>query len=234
MKKQCCWLIAVLILCILTGCSCKHEWKDADCQMPKTCTLCGETEGEPVAHSWADATCEQAKACRLCGQSEGEPTDHSWMDATCEQAKTCNFCGITEGEALGHNYDVWQVANDDVWQRTCENCGAMQNIVSYFEALMEGEWELYKMSDGHGWVEELPKMRLVITSDHTIIWESESEILQGTWECDKIFTQGVKAAQLCLYQFGDNVTSGNCFDDGTLTISSWNSYAQYRFQKVVQ
>lgn len=32
---------------ILTGCGCDHKWQSATCEEPKTCKLCGETEGEP-------------------------------------------------------------------------------------------------------------------------------------------------------------------------------------------
>ncbi len=31
--------------------SCEHEWVDATCTAPKTCTLCGETEGEALGHT---------------------------------------------------------------------------------------------------------------------------------------------------------------------------------------
>jgi hypothetical protein len=39
------WLAALALICILalTGCQCKHEWKDATCDAPKTCSLCDAT-----------------------------------------------------------------------------------------------------------------------------------------------------------------------------------------------
>ena len=46
-------VVAIPILAILM--SCEHEWEDATCTQAKTCTLCGETEGEPLGHiegSW--------------------------------------------------------------------------------------------------------------------------------------------------------------------------------------
>ena len=32
-----------------------HQWVPADCLHPKTCSACGETEGEPLGHTWKDA-----------------------------------------------------------------------------------------------------------------------------------------------------------------------------------
>ena len=79
-----------------------HTWENATCTVAKTCSACGETEGEPIAHTWTDATCTAAKTCSVCGATEGEPIAHAWDDATCTAAKTCSVCGETEGEALGH------------------------------------------------------------------------------------------------------------------------------------
>ena len=46
----CAILCLALILC-LSGCACKHEWAEATCMEPKTCTKCGETEGDPLEHT---------------------------------------------------------------------------------------------------------------------------------------------------------------------------------------
>ena len=55
------------------------------------------------SHKWNDATCTEAKTCSVCGETEGEALGHNWNDATCTEAKTCSVCGATEGEALGHS-----------------------------------------------------------------------------------------------------------------------------------
>lgn len=92
-----------------------HAWVDATCTNPKTCDVCGETEGDPIAHTWTDVegkapTCTEPgytahKVC-TCKATEGkevlDATGHNWTDATCTSAKTCGACGATEGEALGH------------------------------------------------------------------------------------------------------------------------------------
>ena len=46
-----------------------HDWQDATCTTPKTCSVCGETEGDvdADAHSYVDGTCE------YCGEAEPVP-----------------------------------------------------------------------------------------------------------------------------------------------------------------
>ncbi len=55
-------------------------------------------------HNWVDATCAAPKTCSVCGATEGDALDHTWVDATCTASKTCSVCGATEGDALGHDY----------------------------------------------------------------------------------------------------------------------------------
>lgn len=102
-----------------TSCGHTHTWQDATCTTPRTCTECGETEGEPLAHSWVDATCTAPKTCSVCGGTEGEPLAHSWVDATCTAPKTCSVCGGTEGEALPHTLSEANYQSPAV----CSACG---------------------------------------------------------------------------------------------------------------
>ena len=105
MKKTALFLLLLALICTLTACGCKHEWQEATCETPKTCSLCQETEGEPLGHSWVDATCEAPKTCTNCALTEGDALGHSWVDATCEAPKACTNCTMTEGEALGHQWN---------------------------------------------------------------------------------------------------------------------------------
>jgi len=124
MKKRLTLIVLVLVCALaLSACGCKHEtWNEANCETPKTCAECGETEGAPLGHTWQAATCETAKTCEVCGKTEGEIPGHAWVDADCETAKTCSACGLTEGEALGH---AWLDATTDA-PKTCETCGATE------------------------------------------------------------------------------------------------------------
>lgn len=113
--------LLLLILCLITlaSCGCEHQWQDASCEAPKTCSLCGNTEGEALGHEWADATCDTAKTCKRCHKTAGEPLSHQWKDATCTAPKICSRCAGTEGEPLGHD---WLDATTEEPQ-TCARCG---------------------------------------------------------------------------------------------------------------
>lgn len=147
MKKRVMFcVIMVLVILNLSACGCKHEWKVATCKEPKTCTLCGKTEGEPTDHTWTEATCTTPKTCSVCGKTEGEPLGHTWEEATCTEPKTCSVCGATEGEALGHTW----IEATYTEPKTCSVCGATEGTVlekPAYENMPEGlsvnetEWE---------------------------------------------------------------------------------------------
>ena len=93
-------LIAIFILFALfnlVSCKCKHEWKEATCTEPMTCSLCGEKQGEPLGHKWAEATCTEPMTCSVCGEKQGEPLGHKYVNPTCSSNEIsypyCDSCG---------------------------------------------------------------------------------------------------------------------------------------------
>lgn len=92
-------IIAVIIFFIFY---CDHEWREATCIEPKTCTKCGKTEGEALGHDWVEANCINPKSCSVCGKTEGQPLGHqegSWktsstnlINATVTSKKYCTVC----------------------------------------------------------------------------------------------------------------------------------------------
>ncbi len=79
-----------------------HIWQEATCQAPKTCIICGMTEGEASEHLWQDATCNRAKYCTECGKTEGAPLAHEWQDPSCYEPRTCTVCGTKNGSPYYH------------------------------------------------------------------------------------------------------------------------------------
>ena len=78
---------------------CVHDFAKATCKAPKTCTLCGVTDGEPLEHSWKGPFCNLPVHCSVCGYSESEELgEHEWSHPNCTYPKTCHYCGLTEGE----------------------------------------------------------------------------------------------------------------------------------------
>ena len=186
-KSMLIFALSMVLILLFAGCSCRHEWYAATCAAPKTCSLCGETEGEALPHTWKDATCTDAKTCAVCEATEGEALGHTWQEATCTDVKTCTVCKATEGEALGH---TWQEATCTA-PKTCSVC-----------QLTEGE------TVAHQWLEattEAPKTCSVCqeTSGSKLQTDSRfttksTKALQGTWICDGTLTDEI----LSLENFG--------------------------------
>lgn len=121
------FLVCFLILCAISwvfgSLLHKHEWLDATCTEPRTCSSCHETEGDPLGHDWMDATCTSPKKCRRCSITQGYCTDHTWIPATCTEPEQCSVCGKKRHSyslSLGHDWvDATYAA-----PKTCSRCGA--------------------------------------------------------------------------------------------------------------
>lgn len=134
MKKM--MLLLVLVSVLLTGCCLRHDWEEATCETPRTCSKCAETEGEALGHDW--------------------------VDATCEEPETCSRCGTTQGQALGHVTAKWKEVSDSVMSTICEVCDAeveqemdreilgMQDILGKWRLIavqpggLDGDWEMLR------------------------------------------------------------------------------------------
>lgn len=87
----------LLLLSCLAGCNvgqelqqvtCKHQWQKSTCLAPRTCTLCGMTEGKVRAHEYGSTACNAPEGCIYCGTMEGIEYTHQWGDT-----KICTLCG---------------------------------------------------------------------------------------------------------------------------------------------
>lgn len=104
MKKT----LSLLFLCalLLSGCSHRHTWQEADCTTPRTCTACHETQGEPLGHDFSEPDCTAASVCRRCGITQGEALGHDFAEANYQDASVCRRCGLSEGEPLPAGFET--------------------------------------------------------------------------------------------------------------------------------
>jgi hypothetical protein len=112
-----------------------HIYSEATCTTPKTCTVCGGTDGSALGHAWQEATCTTPKTCTVCGCTDGSALGHNWQEATCTKPKTCSRCKLTEGSALGHMWGPLTTViaatctTDGAGRKTCPVCGTVDNDV---------------------------------------------------------------------------------------------------------
>lgn len=109
MKKILSIILALTVLCGLAGCGHEHRWAEATCTEPRTCTVCGETEGEALGHDWQDATCTAPRTCARCGETEGEALGHTLTGANYQDAAVCTVCGETVGEPLTPDFVTYGI-----------------------------------------------------------------------------------------------------------------------------
>lgn len=107
--------LLTLVLCILTGCGHTHTFADATCTVAKTCTECGEIEGEPLGHDWKWADCENPNICKRCLETQGESLGHDSVVGVCTKCGEFvngDFAMETLNDLLDVNSDYIEPAND--------------------------------------------------------------------------------------------------------------------------
>lgn len=126
MKKTLRAVCYFLLFCVLLracGALHKHDWAEATCTEPRTCTTCKVTEGDPLGHVWQEATCTSPEICSVCGATQGWRADHIWVDATCTEPERCSVCGTKRHWYSLPNGHEWQDATCTI-PKTCSVCGA--------------------------------------------------------------------------------------------------------------
>lgn len=187
--------------------ACSHNYKNATCTTPKTCTKCGTTSGSALGHSFKDATCTAPKTCTVCGTTEGSATGHSWKNATCTAPKVCTICEATEGAATGHNYE----------NATCTNCQTT--------SLTSCRWYLsYTYTDTYAEEDEDSPEQLL---DRVTLDFSNNMIYASYWGTNKHYNEPQSAIHngITYYYmgFGDSRPMSYTTDDNTISISCGDS-----------
>ena len=70
---------------------CEHRWIEANCTNPKTCALCGETEGGKDADGYAYTLEDDVYVCIYCGK---DAPDSAKTCAHVAGTDTCPLCGV--------------------------------------------------------------------------------------------------------------------------------------------
>lgn len=69
------------------------------------CMICGYEDENFHPHQWQEATCEESRTCTVCGETQGEPRGHIFQSDDCtKNPGVCVYCGFTQQEPPGHTY----------------------------------------------------------------------------------------------------------------------------------
>ncbi len=105
-----------------------HDWVDATCTAPKTCTECGETDGEALGHDIVilpgkDATCTETgltegQYCKNCDdetiEQEEIPASHNYVDGECSK---CGWVEAVNTQATV-TVNIKDVASENGWNNS--------------------------------------------------------------------------------------------------------------------
>lgn len=139
MKKLILISMLSILMLFLTGCECEHEWSDASCSEPQTCSLCGNTQGMALGHTvdkWvsvSDSTCTEngieEGVCIACHEKvtrntevaphtegEWEITREATENISGEKSIRCTVCG----QVL--KTDTFTLTAEEIRDRYIESC----------------------------------------------------------------------------------------------------------------
>ena len=123
MKKLISFALVLAMVLSMNACGCDHQWAEATCTAPKTCSKCGETEGEPAGHTPGDLVVSAVDTNNLT----------MTMDLPCN---VCDEVIETKESATGiapTNSTIHQ--NPDEWHAclitNIQNYGAGQTLYDY-------------------------------------------------------------------------------------------------------
>ncbi len=132
MKKLVVFVLLLQMSFLFSSCVHSHTWEEATCIKPRTCSICGKAEGQPLGHDWKSATCTSPKTCSRCGLTEGNTISHDWEESeiippTCDNSGysilVCSLCGETKKAnqtgRLGHEWAFATCTSP----KTCSRCG---------------------------------------------------------------------------------------------------------------
>lgn len=130
-------IILIIIGLFATHIICFHDWEDATCTTPKTCSICGETEGSSLGHNVTEWETDTEPTCSEVGQEHG----------------TCTRCGQLVIESIPmveHTPGEWEVTEEysisssgavipGTQAQYCLVCGALLDTKEYTVDLTIGQ-----------------------------------------------------------------------------------------------
>ena len=118
---------------------CLHEWKEATCTTPKTCSICSKTEGTALEHSWKSATCTTPKTCSICKTTSGSALGHNYKEtisvpASCSQSGLKSFSCVKCKKSYSEKYSMEALSANEIYEQTKQSVG---EIITYNKSGVE-------------------------------------------------------------------------------------------------
>lgn len=133
--------------------ACSHNFTEATCQKPATCTLCGQTNGETAAHKFNQATCS------VCGAQN--PTYGEIAKALKDIERYPKYISITK-DIIATQYDLFKLNGEmkhftDAHEKTLQIQGYLKKVVDICEDYVDDDfWIKQIVEDCQECILEMP------------------------------------------------------------------------------
>ena len=92
--------------------SCQHTYSDATCDVPATCSKCGQTTGDALGHNFQGGSCDTPGTCSRCGATSGTGA-HNYYGSKCTVCgdKTQRYYDIQDALKRCERYPKYMKSN---------------------------------------------------------------------------------------------------------------------------
>ena len=93
-----------------------------------------------LGHNWNEATCTTPETCSVCRTIRCEALGHKWNEVTCVDPMICSRCGARNGSALGHSTDLGYCKNCNqyIYKLTPKYIEIVDNLTSALVHVTDG------------------------------------------------------------------------------------------------
>ena len=136
----------------------KHKFENAICTKPKTCSECGETEGDVAGHNPSIATCTESSICKDCGHIVSSPLGHTTSFGRCERCNTVQgqeWIDKIEENFLSANYYINSATK--LLESDKEVHSILDDVLNYYELANKYYQDAYFMCMDYEVLSELKK-----------------------------------------------------------------------------
>ena len=164
-----------------------HAWVDADCYIPKTCSVCATTEGAALGHSYTVVSYDDHyhfNTCAACGEMD----ETSMVKHTLDDEYTCE-CGCTYEIKRGNSGRLVELYNAN---------GDVVKDFYYYDGVLESYSDYYYNEDGNELKEEY------FDADGTMLGYSSYEYDENGNKIKYLWDYGKDNQGYSLYYYNEN------------------------------
>lgn len=183
-------------------------------------------EGEAPAHDYAEATCTAPQTCTVCGKTDGDVKCHTLGNNKCS---ICNEPLRSEMDCHNLHWTYEENDSAAPMEGVCTRCGAAYSSEFDLQLiagqLVAGTWKLDYYFKGSDLQESNTVATLEIKKDHTLVIHTPEQDYTFTWKYDSGYCSSVDPSS---YTVTYRVTDENG-NSHKMHLSHYSTYVYFSF-----